>query len=411
MSSVKDLLRGDVVDGSGTANYVSKWSDADTITNSVIYDDGTNVGIGTSNTTGTYGKLSVAGGMRILDDNNAKLEIGRYSAAAANSYIKMGANSNSLRFTDNNDQFDLVTIETSGNVGIGTSSPTIKLDVTGASNSDSTARFSKTSEGSLLLGGNRSTSNCPFIGSENAYDFAIITNNTERMRITSGGNVGIGTTSVSEKLVLQNGTSAVGIQLTDGTNNTFFAHASGAGNYANGVSAGDAVIRGSVGVSLAPNNGGATVLRASAGSVVVNGSLSKSSGSFKIDHPLKEDTHYLVHSFVESPQSNNIYRGRVQLVDGKATVNLDEVSTMTEGTFAALNRDIHTYTSNESDWDAVRGSVEKNILTIECQNAQSNATVSWLIIGERQDKHMYDTEWTDENGKVIVEPEKEPITE
>jgi hypothetical protein len=39
MSSVKDLLRGDVVDGSGTANYVSKWSDADTITNSVIYDD------------------------------------------------------------------------------------------------------------------------------------------------------------------------------------------------------------------------------------------------------------------------------------------------------------------------------------------------------------------------------------
>jgi hypothetical protein len=49
MSSVKDLLRGDVVDGSGTANYVSKWSDADTITNSVIYDNGTNVGIGTSN--------------------------------------------------------------------------------------------------------------------------------------------------------------------------------------------------------------------------------------------------------------------------------------------------------------------------------------------------------------------------
>jgi hypothetical protein len=36
------------VDGTGTANYVAKWSDADTITNSVIYDNGTNVGIGTT---------------------------------------------------------------------------------------------------------------------------------------------------------------------------------------------------------------------------------------------------------------------------------------------------------------------------------------------------------------------------
>jgi len=27
-------------------------------------------------------------------------------------------------------------------------------------------------------------------------------------------------------------------------------------------------------------------------------------------------------------------------------------------------------------------------------------------IGERQDQHMIDTSWTDENGKVIVEPLK-----
>ena len=39
---------GGVVDGSGTANYVSKWSDANTVTNSIIRDDGTTVGIGTA---------------------------------------------------------------------------------------------------------------------------------------------------------------------------------------------------------------------------------------------------------------------------------------------------------------------------------------------------------------------------
>jgi hypothetical protein len=36
------------VDGTGTANYVAKWSDTDTITNSQIRDDGTTVGIGTA---------------------------------------------------------------------------------------------------------------------------------------------------------------------------------------------------------------------------------------------------------------------------------------------------------------------------------------------------------------------------
>jgi hypothetical protein len=37
---------GSLIDGSGTTNYIPKWSDADSLTNSIIYDDGTNVGIG-----------------------------------------------------------------------------------------------------------------------------------------------------------------------------------------------------------------------------------------------------------------------------------------------------------------------------------------------------------------------------
>ena len=150
------------------------------------------------------------------------------------------------------------------------------------------------------------------------------------------------------------------------------------------------------------------------GGLSVTGGIStdtilKGSGSFKIDHPLPEmeATHDLVHSFVESPQANNIYRGQVNLVNGQSVINLDEAAGMTEGTFVALNRDIHTFTSNESDWDHVRGTVVGNILTIECQNPESTAKVSWLVIGERHDKHMIDTHWTDENGKVIVEPLKE----
>ena len=144
------------------------------------------------------------------------------------------------------------------------------------------------------------------------------------------------------------------------------------------------------------------------GTVTIPGTLSKGSGSFKIDHPLpaKTDTHHLVHSFIEGPQADLIYRGKIQLVNGTATVNIDTIAGMTEGTFTTLNRDIQCFTSNETDWDAVKGSVSGNILTIECQNASSTATISWMVIGERQDKHMYDTELADENGKIIVEPLK-----
>jgi hypothetical protein len=144
------------------------------------------------------------------------------------------------------------------------------------------------------------------------------------------------------------------------------------------------------------------------GDVNIVGALSKGSGSFKIDHPLesKKDTHNLVHSFVEAPQADNIYRGKATLSSGSVEINLDTVSGMSEGTFVLLNTDIQCFTSNESDWDAVKGSVSGNILTISCQNADSTATVSWLVIGERQDQHMLDTNWTDENGKVIVEPLK-----
>ena len=143
------------------------------------------------------------------------------------------------------------------------------------------------------------------------------------------------------------------------------------------------------------------------GDVAVAGALSKGSGSFKIDHPLKPETHHLVHSFVEAPQADNIYRGKVALVDGSATVNLDEAGRMTEGTFVALNGNIQCFTSNEDGWTAVRGSVSGNTLTIQAQDASCTDTVSWLVIGERHDQHMIDTDWTDAEGRVITEPERQ----
>jgi hypothetical protein len=81
-------------------------------------------------------------------------------------------------------------IDTGGNVGIGTSSPSYLLDVAGTSRSD--------------LHIFRSNQSAPtadaFIFRPADNTVALGTANTERLRITSGGNVGIGTTSPSYRL-------------------------------------------------------------------------------------------------------------------------------------------------------------------------------------------------------------------
>jgi hypothetical protein len=91
------------------------------------------------------------------------------------------------------------------------------------------------------------------------------------------------------------------------------------------------------------------------GNVTISGSLSKGSGSFKIDHPLPEmsDTHHLVHSFIEGPKADLIYRGSVALVDGAATVDLDAAATMTSGTWELLCRDPQVWVQNEDGWTQV----------------------------------------------------------
>jgi hypothetical protein len=147
------------------------------------------------------------------------------------------------------------------------------------------------------------------------------------------------------------------------------------------------------------------------GNATFAGSISKASGSFKIPHPLPElnETHNLVHSFVESPRAENLYSGMVNLVDGTASVNIDTHSGMTEGTFEALNTLLTHSSSNEGGYSPVKCSVVGNVITINCQDATSTDKVYWEVRGERKDQHMLDTEWTDDEGHVIVEPLKDVV--
>jgi hypothetical protein len=155
----------------------------------------------------------------------------------------------------------------------------------------------------------------------------------------------------------------------------------------------------------------------STGDVIVYGALSKGSGTFNIQHPLhpNDKTKRLVHSFIEGPRCDLIYRGEVQLVNGTATINLDSDCVaepgceMTQGTFEALCANPHFFLQNPSSFSRLKGNIQGNILTIECEDQDSSDIVYWNIIAERKDNTVKEWNRTNENGYLITEYEKEDL--
>ena len=130
--------------------------------------------------------------------------------------------------------------------------------------------------------------------------------------------------------------------------------------------------------------------------------FSATNKNFEIAHPILENKK-LRHTCIETPQLANMYSGHSQLQEGKVTINLDEMFHLTTGTFSLLNKETYILTSNETDFDEVKGAVEKSVFTIECENIDSSANVSWIVFGKRNDKFVYQSNIVDDSGNYITE--------
>ena len=223
---IEDVLSG--VGGNGTAEYIPRWTDSDTIGDSVMAQSGSAIGIGTASPFRKFHVYATGdqtnendGAFWIGDSTNDKMGLyGGVNNTSNYSYIGSVRTSQAYE--------DLILNPNGGNVGIGTNSTSELLHAYKAvdaavaiavenpnAGTDARARIQLMSNGGTAT---LTTYSAAFTTSnQNIADSALLrasslsgglglsadgatplrfwTNDTERIRVDSGGNVGVGTTT------------------------------------------------------------------------------------------------------------------------------------------------------------------------------------------------------------------------
>ena len=205
-SSVSGLVSGiyqplltNPVTGVGTSGYLSRWNGTNSVTSGIIFDNGSRIGIGTL---APSGLLDVAGDVYIRGTGNN----------LGTAYFKSSSGS---------DTSHKIRVDTNGNLYLDAGSFFRAGSQDGAAEIQATSTFVRIGHG---YNANSINQNIQFRPA-----------NTERMRITSDGNVGIGTTTPSGQLHVV-GTGIVSSRLGIGnTNPQYSLDVSGSGNFLNGL--------------------------------------------------------------------------------------------------------------------------------------------------------------------------------
>jgi hypothetical protein len=196
------------VAGTGTANYVAKWTGGSTLGNSIIAQDAGSTGIAIGDAAGVsyvglvqIKKAGGAGWLTLDHTGGSYAEVQSYNVPL---YLNRQGNNTILN-------------STSGNVGIGTASPIGNLDVR-ATNPTIVCSNSATRYGYSVWNDAASEFRT---GTGGAHAFVLLTSNTERMRIDSSGNVILNTATTGATIQAAGSQQGIKLQASaTGTNNT-----------------------------------------------------------------------------------------------------------------------------------------------------------------------------------------------
>ena len=218
-AAIYGILAGDSGDGNwNTGHLVFATTTAYGASEKVRITAAGNVGIGT---TLPIGMLSVVNPQSNSNTwtptNNPDLWIS--NAGTSNAYYAFGVTTNSG---------DIFSITNAGNVGIGTTSPAYKLDISGQIRVDNgvgngsgqalivggSGDVTLTSGGSLFFGAYDYGNSTYIRGYDNSAGLYFYADGTLTMNVAGNGNVGIGTTSPSDTLDLYQAANTTAIRLT-----------------------------------------------------------------------------------------------------------------------------------------------------------------------------------------------------
>ena len=284
--AIEDVLSG--VGGNGTANYVPKWEDSDTIGNSIIYDNGSNIGIGNAVPSGTLDIVGSNGTVDVAADGDAQELIIRNNDRAgiqilsSESSSKMGsilfgsasdANGANISYFPSDKLLRLgtqvadgqvalraangveaVRIDENGNVGIGANDPSVGLQV-GNSVVNETKLVVFNSEGGVPAGltvkarVNRAklavsdNDSSAYVIAEGLRAFfgATDSGTSTNIAVQTDGNVGIGTTDPGAKLevngdaIITKSSGATKLRLFSGDDDPYISFGDNTTNWAIGV--------------------------------------------------------------------------------------------------------------------------------------------------------------------------------
>lgn len=229
--SVADLLES-AGDGTVSAPGISFDSDSDTGiyrvaanelgistggTHRVVVDNAGNVGIGTSSPTEKL-HLSDASAYSILLERTGGTP-SEVSLANENNTAAISNNTNGIAFKTGTTPSEVMRIDANGDVGIGTDDPRAHLHISAGAPElrfqDNDATGSPYSSITAIDGNLAFRADYGASGTGGVHVFT--SNNVERMRITSAGNVGIGATNPNRPLTIVNSTPVIRLQDADGT--------------------------------------------------------------------------------------------------------------------------------------------------------------------------------------------------
>ncbi|RYG70208.1 hypothetical protein EON80_08355 [bacterium] len=411
------------ITGQGTAGYISKFTGANAIGNSLLFENGGKVSIGANTGTGVFNVVSGAG-------------VGVYGFHSGDT----GGNEPGVRGDTTSNTVNAAgvigwaknTSPGSGSAGVrGINNGTTAngYGIYGSHAGSGAGVYATSNSGNGILGNSNygvgvrgrhtlTTGTAPGVQGEtnstdaNAIGVQGIVNSTSpgasssAVRGTNNGtgysgygvygshagySAGVYGTSINGYGVQGNSTNGTAVQGTSTSNNGVYgSSSSGIGVY--GYSQSN---YGTYGYSYSKNGingqsyngngvyGGSTngYVGYFQGNVMITGNLAKASGSFKIDHPQHPATEYLSHSFVESPDMMNVYNGNVTTdAKGEAVVTLPKY-------FQSLNRDFRYQLTPIGQFaQAIVGQkIKGNRFLVRTD--KPNVEVSWQVTGVRNDAY------------------------